>query len=159
MACGPGGCGGDPRMPHSPPVNLNSNSGNSSYRIQNGRLMPTRSQRYQRRFSPLLHRISRLLQHPMQISFRELCILILVVYGLLYRGYIAASDIGTLLFEQSVSALDFVCFQRSVGGCMLEVWWILLQVLGRWAGEVVPWGIVAVVVVFLAEEVVLRRRG
>lgn len=154
MACGSGGCG-DPRMPCAPPVNLNHNSNSSSpgMRIQNGRLM--RAQRYRPRFSPFLHRVSRLVQHPGQVTFRELCIIILGIYAL-YRGYFAASNIQFLLFEQNVGDL---CLWRSFAGCGWVILWDVLGLLGRWAGEVIPWVFVVALVVFFGEEFVLKRKG
>ncbi|KAF3764308.1 hypothetical protein M406DRAFT_330653 [Cryphonectria parasitica EP155] len=107
--------------------------------IQNGRIV-----RHQRRrfFSFELYRVSRMIQHPTQMTFRELL-------------YFTGSQILDLMAGQQ--AQD-VCYRMSFAGCGWLLLWKVLYLLGDWLGLVVPWGLICVVVIFFGEQI-LQRKG
>lgn len=85
-------------------------------------------------YSPGLHRVSQLVQHPDLLTFREACLLALGAYAL-YRFCFTAPVVGSLL------------------RVIVALLWSTVCVLGSWAGEVAPWAILGVAVVFVKEKV------
>lgn len=157
MSCGEVyGCGViDPRLPERPPIRLNhhSNMSSSGATIQNGRIQ--RRRRRRQFFSFELHRISEVAQHPALVTFREVCVTVLVLYALFRFPALAGRRIRELIWEQEVQVL---CFGRSFAGCGWGLLWNVGYLVGGWLKEVVAWGLVCVLVVFFGEEV-LRRKG
>lgn len=118
--------------------------------IVNGRI----THRRRTYFSPALHRASAVLQAPLSIRFRELCLLALLLFAA-YKGARPAQRVWAAV---AVDPVDTLCRRLSLAGCGYRVLWIALWALWRWAGEVVPWAIVCAVVIFGGEEVMASYR-
>lgn len=115
--------------------------------IQNGRLIAHRRNAY---FNVRLYRVSELIQHPKRISYREFCFLIWLIYALV-RGFFCARSIQTLVAYVDVSR---VCGTgQSFYDCSWTVGWRTFDIIWIWLGEVVPWAIFCVAVMFLGEVV------
>lgn len=150
----------DPRLPCSPPVQLNppsnrtSSSSSSSFgpALQNGRVVRVHHRR--RFFSVWLHRVSQLLQHPGQATFREISIAVWVAYALYCLG------VGVLVvWDLAVaSPVEMVCSRMSFMGC---TWYMLRMALwvelGSCLGKIIPWALLCIVCIFAWEEKIFTR--
>lgn len=114
--------------------------------IQNGHLH--KAHRRSAYFSGRLYRVSELVQHPSRITFREFCILIWLVYAL-FSGFCCARNILTLVGYVDVNHLCGT--GQSFYDCSWIVSWRAFDIIGVWLGEVVPWAILCVAVVFVGE--------
>ncbi|KAK0724607.1 hypothetical protein B0H67DRAFT_109190 [Lasiosphaeris hirsuta] len=107
-------------------------------------------------YNSVLYEISFKIQNPDLITFRDTVAAILAVYyG--YRGFLAVCAVHKLLLRDPMHK---VCFGKSALGCLWKLMWMLMYILGGWIGHVIPWVLLAVLVVFFGEEVIryLRRR-
>lgn len=118
--------------------------------IQNGAIPRSQPPRV---FSPLLYRVSQLIQHPVLITFREVCLIALVIYAL-YEAYFA---IGMGWYLLAVVNAGLLCNRRTFVGCNWHMFWQILGVVAGWLGLVLPWAVVCVVVVFVGENVIGLR--
>lgn len=116
--------------------------------IQNGHLH--KAHRRSAYFSGRLYRVSELIQHPSRITFREVCILIWLAYAL-FRGFCCARSILILVGYVDVNRLCGT--GQSFYNCSWIIAWRAFDIIGVWLGEVVPWAILCVAVVFLGEVV------
>ena len=117
--------------------------------IANGRIHRRRTY-----FSPGLHRASAVLQNPLSIRFRELCLLVFLLLAL-YKGALPARRIYGMV---AIDPVDTLCRRLSLAGCGYRILWLALWSLWRWAGDVVPWAFVCAVVIFGGEEVLASFR-
>jgi hypothetical protein len=113
-----------------------------------------REPRRQDSFSWWLHQASGALQNPSTVTLREAAIGIMFLYALV-RACFTSASVYKVLAQQDVG---LVCNGVTALQCLWRHIWILLWLGIEWAGQVVPWGILAVVVVFLGEEVVASRK-
>lgn len=114
--------------------------------IQNGRLHA--AHRRSAFFSGRLYRVSELIQHPKRITFREFCFLIWLMYALV-RGFFCVRSILVLVGYTDVNR---VCGTgQSFHDCSWIVAWRNFDIVRIWLGEVVPWAILCVAVVFFGE--------
>lgn len=116
--------------------------------IQNGHLR--KAHRRNAFFSVRLYRVSELVQHPKQITFRELCFLGWIIYALI-RGFFCLGSIRDLLGYVDVNHLCGV--GNSFYGCSQIVAWDVVYIVWIWTAEVVPWAIFCSAVAFLGEVV------
>jgi hypothetical protein len=84
------------------------------------------------------------------MTVREVVIFAWLVYAVLWRGYLAAAETNHILRG---SSMDVVCRSQTALGCLGLHMWMLLGVVMRWGSYAVPWGVVAVAVAFMGEEV------
>jgi len=106
-------------------------------------------------FSNRLRHASALVQNPSTISLREFVAVVFFLFAL-YRGFHAGARAHDLLSRQDVG---LVCRGATALRCL---WVHILYLFGigfDWAAEVVPWGLVAVVLVFFGEEGIKMARG
>lgn len=106
-------------------------------------------------FSQRLHRWSLLAQHPSLMTWREFCLLIFFLY-FFYEAYFTVGKLRTLLWRRGV---EQVCGKYTTGmDCfqlyMLAASWEILQ----WLGKGLTWLPVALVVIFVGEESIFRRK-
>ncbi|OAA55238.1 hypothetical protein SPI_08333 [Niveomyces insectorum RCEF 264] len=113
-----------------------------------------RQPRRQRFFSRRLQRVSDIAHEPTSIRFRELVLLVFVLFAS-YKGYFVADRIYEALARRDVGR---VCNGTTAMRCLQYHLWLCSWMWIGWLGEIVPWGVVGVVGVFLGEELLLKTR-
>jgi hypothetical protein len=106
-------------------------------------------------FSNRLRHVSALVQNPTTITFREFVAVVFFLFAL-YRGFSAGARTHDLLSRQDVSR---VCPSMTALQCL---WVHILYLFGigyDWAAEVVPWALIAAVLVFFGEEGIKMAKG
>jgi hypothetical protein len=99
-------------------------------------------------FSKTLHTVSFLVQNPQYMTIRDVAILAWMLFAL-WRGYFAVLAIRTILVGRNVA---MICPRTTAMGCL---WVHVKDIFGagfNWAADVTPWSILAILVVFFAEE-------
>lgn len=133
---------------HFPDPNSRSSGGRRA--IDNRGREPRRPTFFSRR----LNHVSAVLQDPASMTLREFGILVFTLYAL-YRAFFAAGRTYDLLARQPVAR---ICPRHTAMQCLRLYGWLGIGVGYDWAADVVPWAIVAVVLVFLGEEVLRATR-
>ncbi|KAK3321750.1 hypothetical protein B0H66DRAFT_180439 [Apodospora peruviana] len=108
-------------------------------------------------FNETLHFASYKVQNPDTWTFREIVFALWGIYAFVWRGYWTTSSVYSLLFREPMSR---ACYNHSFVSCVAtQMWRLVANILFMgWGSRVMPWALVAGLIVFFGEEVGRWRR-